>query len=47
MTIQLPSTTNAPLEPVTPGTYGVTPKGYRLPAGTHVGAVRLQVAVLE
>ncbi len=46
MTIQLPSTANAPLEPVTPGTYGVAPEGYRLPAGTHVGTVRLQVADL-
>lgn len=46
MTIQLPSTAGAPLQPVTPGTYGVPPLGYRAPAGTHVGAVRLQVADL-
>lgn len=46
MMIQLPSTTGAPLEPVTPGTYGVAPLGYRLPTETHVGAVRLQVADL-
>ncbi|HVX38621.1 MAG TPA: VOC family protein, partial [Gemmatimonadaceae bacterium] len=27
--------------------YGITPPGFRLPAGTHIGRVRLQVADLE
>ncbi len=25
-------------------TYGIAPAGYRLPAETHIGAVRLQVS---
>lgn len=33
-------------QPATPGSYGQAPRGYRLPAGTHLGAVRLQVADL-
>src|SRR6266511_4752883 len=30
----------------TPGSYGDAPNGYRLPAGTHLGRVRLQIADL-
>ncbi len=33
-------------EPATPGTYGQQPVGYRLPQGTRLGRVRLQVADL-
>lgn len=33
-------------QPATPGSYGESPRGYRLPQGTHVGGVRLQVADL-
>jgi catechol 2,3-dioxygenase len=33
-------------EPATPGSYGWPPQGYRLPAATHLGPVRLQVAEL-
>jgi catechol 2,3-dioxygenase len=33
-------------EPATPGSYGQAPRGYRLPEGTHLGPVRLQVADL-
>lgn len=33
-------------QPATPGTYGEAPKGYRLPAGTRLGPVRLQIADL-
>lgn len=33
-------------QPATPGSYGQAPRGYRLPAGTHLGGVRLQVADL-
>jgi catechol 2,3-dioxygenase len=33
-------------EPATPGSYGEAPRGYRLPAGTRLGPVRLQVADL-
>jgi len=33
-------------EPATPGSYGQAPGGYRLPVGTHLGPVRLQVANL-
>jgi len=33
-------------EPATPGSYGYAPSGYRLPEGTHLGPVRLQVAEL-
>lgn len=35
------------LEPATPGSYGQAPDGFRLPAGTAAGPVRLQVADLE
>lgn len=31
-------------QPAIPGSYGVAPAGYRLPSGTHLGPVRLQVA---
>ncbi len=34
-------------EAATPGSYGLAPSGFRLPAGTAVGPVRLQVADLE
>lgn len=34
-------------EPATPGSYGTAPGGFRLPAGTRLGRVRLQVADLE
>lgn len=30
-----------------PGTYGQAPKGYRLPDGTRLGPVRLQVSDLD
>ena len=33
-------------QPATPGSYGEAPRGYRLPAGTRLGAVRLQIADL-
>lgn len=33
-------------EPAAPGTYGQSPKGYRLPDATRLGAVRLQVSDL-
>jgi catechol 2,3-dioxygenase len=33
-------------EPATPGSFGIAPSGFRLPPGTAVGAVRLQVADL-
>ncbi|MFN2570284.1 MAG: VOC family protein [Gemmatimonadales bacterium] len=33
-------------QPATPGSYGEAPSGHRLPEGTHVGAVRLQIADL-
>jgi catechol 2,3-dioxygenase len=33
-------------QPALPGTYGEAPKGYRLPQGTRLGPVRLQVADL-
>jgi catechol 2,3-dioxygenase len=36
----------ATAEPATPGSYGVAPRGFRLPAQTHLGRVRLQVADL-
>ena len=34
-------------EPATPGSYGEAPAGYRLPATTRLGPVRLQVADLD
>ncbi len=34
-------------QPATPGSYGQAPRGYRLPEGTRLGAVRLQIADLE
>jgi catechol 2,3-dioxygenase len=34
-------------QPATPGSYGVPPSGYRLPAATRLGPVRLQVADLS
>jgi catechol 2,3-dioxygenase len=33
-------------EPATPGSYGISPGGFRLPATTHPDSVRLQVAEL-
>lgn len=33
-------------EPATPGSYGEPPRGYRLPEGTRLGRVRLQVSDL-
>lgn len=33
-------------QPATPGSYGEAPSGHRLPAGTRLGGVRLQVADL-
>ena len=33
-------------EPAIPGSYGEAPSGFRLPAGTRLGRVRLQVADL-
>lgn len=33
-------------EPATPGSYGDAPRGYRLPEGTRLGRVRLQVSDL-
>lgn len=33
-------------EPATPGSYGLAPAGFRLPAATHPGRVRLQVGDL-
>ncbi len=35
------------VEPATPGTYGVPPRGHRLPEATRVGRVRLQVSNLD
>jgi catechol 2,3-dioxygenase len=37
---------NAAGEPATPGSYGEAPSGYRLPAVTRLGAVRLEIADL-
>lgn len=37
----------ASAEPATPGSYGVAPQGFRLPRGTRLGVVRLQVAHLS
>ena len=34
-------------ETATPGSYGMAPSGFRLPEGTRLGPVRLQVADLE
>lgn len=34
-------------QPATPGSYGQAPRGHRLPDGTRLGMVRLQVASLE
>lgn len=34
-------------EPATPGSYGLAPTGFRLPAATRLGPVRLQVADLD
>ena len=34
-------------QPATPGSYGEPPSGYRLPQGTRLGAVRLQIADLS
>ena len=34
-------------EPATPGSYGLPPAGFRLPAATRLGPVQLQVADLE
>lgn len=34
-------------QPATPETYGQRPRGFRLPAATHLGKVRLQIADLE
>lgn len=34
-------------QPAHPGSYGQAPSGYRLPVGTHLGAVRLQVSDLS
>ena len=34
-------------EPATPGSYGLAPAGFRLPAATRLGPVRLQVADLD
>ena len=34
-------------EPATPGSYGLPPDGFRLPAATRLGAVRLRVGDLE
>jgi catechol 2,3-dioxygenase len=34
-------------QPATPGSYGEPPQGFRLPAATTLGAVRLQVADLD
>ncbi|MFN7942979.1 MAG: VOC family protein [Thermoanaerobaculia bacterium] len=34
-------------EPATPGSYGLPPRGFRLPCGTRLGPVRLQVADLD
>jgi catechol 2,3-dioxygenase len=33
--------------PATPGSYGEAPRGQRLPAATHLGPVRLQIADLD
>jgi catechol 2,3-dioxygenase len=33
-------------QPATPGSYGEPPSGYRLPEGTRLGPVRLQIADL-
>ncbi|HJQ65786.1 MAG TPA: VOC family protein [Gemmatimonadales bacterium] len=33
-------------QPATPGSYGEAPRGYRLPEGTRLGRVRLQIADL-
>src|SRR5438477_103099 len=33
-------------QPATPGSYGDAPSGYRLPEGTRLGRVRLQIADL-
>lgn len=37
---------SAGAQPATPGSYGEAPRGFRLPEGTRVGGVRLQVADL-
>src|SRR5690606_37161470 len=37
----------AGVQPAAPGTYGQPPQGHRLPDGTALGAVHLQVAELE
>jgi catechol 2,3-dioxygenase len=44
--VQFPASAGAADEPALPGSYGIAPSGHRLPAGTHVGSVRLQVADL-
>jgi catechol 2,3-dioxygenase len=44
--IQFPASASTEAEPADPGSYGIAPPGHRLPAGTRIGAVRLQVADL-
>jgi len=44
--IVFPSSTDTVAEVAEPGSYGIAPPGHRLPMGTHVGSVRLQVAEL-
>lgn len=41
------SGTGQEAEPTTPGSYGLAPSGFRLPAETRLGPVRLQVADIE
>lgn len=45
--IQFPAIARTAPEPAEPGRYGIAPPGQRLPAETHVGSVRLQVADLS
>jgi catechol 2,3-dioxygenase len=44
--LDLPDPTTAPTAPAEPGTYGIEPRGYRLPKETRLGGVRVQVSDL-
>lgn len=44
--LRFPASASGESEPALPGSYGIAPPANRLPAGTHVGSIRLQVADL-